>query len=152
MIVTQPALREVAGTPTLVIPTFMPDESHPAGVVGVEVIVEDETPQLRIAWTYPDFESDAARKRFRIHPSRPTIAEMGTDETPIAWVVETASVGGKGRLIGVDLRSGEALADLSLEGPGMRFTKPLVHKDRVYINHCAGDVGPSFIEAFEIAP
>ena len=151
MIVTQPELIDIDGAPTLIIPTFMPDNTNPAGIVALEVRTKNQVPYLEVVWTYPDFETSEAVERFRIHPSRPRIAKMGPEETPIVWVVETAGPGKTGRIMGVNVRTGEAVADREISGPGMRFTQPLVHENRVYINHCDSDVGPSFIEAFELS-
>ena len=152
MIVTQPALTTgVDGKPLLVVPTFMPDKTHPAGIIGLTVTNDAGVgPRFKKLWEYPAFDSAEAVKRFRIHPSRMQIAPYGPNQDPIGWVVEVP--GGKpGTLIGLRVTDGKPMVETTLVGPGYRFTLPLVNGDTVYVNSCDGERGPGHIEAYRIS-
>lgn len=144
MIATQPARigNHVA------VPTFMPDRTHPAGVFGL-VVEDDERPRVRIDWRFPAEDTSAARTRFRLHPSRP-LADTLPSGQEVFWLVETASPGGKGRLLALRAQDGELLTDEELVGPGFRFTLPLSHAGAIYVPSCESDSGPGTLEAFRI--
>lgn len=153
MIVTQPAVGTQAGESFAVIPTFMPDHTHPAGIVGLRVVEGREGPRLERAWEYPAFSSSDAVRRFRRHPSRPVIAPLGASGELVAWTVEVGSGPGvAGRLIALRLRDGHVLVDVPLRGRGMRFTQPLFHRDVIYVPSCETDNGPSHLEAYRVSP
>jgi hypothetical protein len=154
MIVTQPAVVRAGPGPTgpdgdedlVLVPTFMPDRTHPAGVVALRVVAA-ERPRLEPAWTWPPFSAPEAITRFRKHPSRIVISKV--DRTDVAWLVEP---GGPGRLIALSAKSGALLADVPLAGPGYRFVKPLVDGDRIYVPSCATERGPGTIEIHRFSP
>lgn len=146
MIVTQPA---VLGARVFV-PTFMPDETHEAGVFALDV--RDETrPRLEVAWRFPAAGSADARQRFRRHPSRPLALTLPSGLETV-WLVEAAAPGGRGRLIGLRASDGALLADAPLDGPGYRFTLPLYRDGVLYVPTCGGDQGPGRLEAFQLTP
>ncbi len=149
MIVAEPAVVEVDGTQRLLVPTFMPDKTHPAGVVALDVDTMGEEAELNRAWEFPNFSSAEAVERFRTHPTNIRVAQMG--ERTIAWLVEADGNGrNPGRLIGLDVDTGKALAQINLAGPGYRFTTPLVVEDRVFVNSCQGNAGPGTIEVYRL--
>lgn len=148
MIVTEPAV--VPGDPPLVIiPTFMPDRSHPAGVVALEPIAGPEGPSLRVAWRYPPFSAPEAKLLFREHPSRVALTLVQGVNT--ALVVDVRR-GRLGRLLALRASDGELVAEATLDGPGSRFTLPLVLDERVVIPSCESDAGPSHLELFALEP
>ncbi len=148
MIVNQPELSMINGKPVLIVPTFMPDKSHPAGIVALELI-DGPTAKLKVLWQTPNFSTPESVTRFREHTSRPSIQNVAPS-IDVAWVVE-AKRQGPGRLMGVRTWDGEVVEDLELSGPGNRFTKPLVVEDRVYVPSCGNDRTSGFVEAYRIA-
>jgi len=134
----------------VVIPTFMPDRSHPAGLVGLKLEMVAGAPALQPVWQVPAKTSTDAVVRFRSHPSQATISQHGG--RAIAWVVDVPGPGGAGHLYGVDVQTGELLFESLLLGPGRRFTEPVVLGNRVFVNSCDGhNSGPSHLEGFEIS-
>lgn len=85
MIVTHPALTKVDGTPVVVIPTFMFDKTHPAGLVALKIVVKDGAPRFEPFWQAPDFSTSEAVKRFRNYPTRAIIAPFGEEGEAYAW-------------------------------------------------------------------
>ena len=152
MAVTQPEVLNISGRPVAIIPTFMPDKTHPAGVVALNVIEHEGEPQLEQRWTYPEFTEEQARTTFRKHPTRPA---LGVHEgRRLVWLVD---VGGspnahrRGQLLGIDADDGSLAASIELSGTGRRFTRPLVVGDKIFVNSCAQDNdGPGTIEAYRI--
>lgn len=151
MIVTQPVVAEVGGEHVVVIPTFMPDATHPAGVVALRVVEAGGggDPQLEPLWTYPDFASAEAVARFRRHPSRPVLGTYGPDGAPVVWVVEMTA-GQRATAIALDVASGARLGEHALVGNGMRFAQPLLHEGALYAPSCATDNGPGTLEGHRI--
>ena len=149
MTVTQPAVTELGGDPLLLVPTFMPDRSHPAGVVAIRVVDSDEGPKLEEVWQAPSFATEESVRRFRRHPGRLTLHDV-PEGPEVGFVVETAAPGGQARLLTIRAYDGEILQDVELAGSGYRFTKPLVLGDRVYTQSCQSDNGPSTLEVFDI--
>ena len=61
MIVTQPALTEAGGTPVVVVPTFNFDQTHPAGLVALKIVLKEGTPRFE-PFTFAS-RSDCGRLR-----------------------------------------------------------------------------------------
>ena len=147
MIVTQPAVVEIDGRPRILVATFMPDRTHPAGVVALDVVIEAGEPKLERAWEYPNFSSPEAVERFRTHPTNIRVATIF--DRQIAWLAEARVDGGElGRLIGLDVESGEPIVETPMAGRGYRFTTPLVIGQNVLVNSCEGNAGPGTIESY----
>ena len=72
MIVTEPLVVDGAA-PIVVVPTFMPDRTHEAGMMGLRLARGSSGPELRRAWQYPPAGSAEARSSFREHPSRAAV-------------------------------------------------------------------------------
>lgn len=147
MIVTEPLVVE-GSAPLIVVPTFMPDRTHEAGLFGLTLARGERGPVLERVWQYPPAGSDAARASFREHPSR--VAAMLREGKTLALVVEVRRGGEQGRLLAIDTRDGRELAEALLDGSGYRFTKPLVLGDRVVVPSCNSDSGPSHLELFQL--
>ena len=148
MIVSQPVMTEVGGEPLAITATFVPDATHPAGVVAVKIVMQDGEPRFAPYWQAPRFDSGEAIRRFRRHPSRITLATY--DGIEIAWVLEV-NKGGKGQLLGIRVWDGAIVVDQQLHGSGTRFTVPLVYEDRVVLSSCPSDFGPSWLEAYRVS-
>src|SRR5690606_1255454 len=133
MIVAQPAVTELEGKPLLVIPTFMPDKTHTAGVFALSVEGEGDTPRLETKCVFPDPESPEAKTRFRRHPSQAKVATVDENGERAVFLVEPATGGmTNGKLVALRLEDGQPLADVDLAGKGQRFIEPLVHDGVVY--------------------
>jgi len=152
MIVTEPTVTELDGHPLLLVPTFMPDRTHPAGVVAVTVELVDDQPTLVPQWEFPDFSSEEAVTRFRRHPTRMRLHQFAGTE--VAWVVDADGPGGRGILTGLRTSDGAAIVEADMGGPGYRFMQPLVVNDTIYINTCDTNDGPGNVEAYraELVP
>lgn len=154
-IVATPVHARINDQDLILVPTFMPDRSHDAGVVAVTIVETDDGPRLQPAWNAPERGTEQARTRFRRHTSRLSLQELPDTQSPpsstlLGWVVEAAPPNQSGRLFGVNVSDGTIVADEPLVGPGYRFTRPLVLDDRVYVPSCTTDDGPSFLEAYRV--
>jgi len=152
-VVSTPVHAEVLpGEDWIIVPTFVADDVHPAGVVESRITsTTDGSPEVEVRWRAPRFETREATRRFRRHPSR--LAVQSFDEAPevlFGWVVETAPARSKGRLMAVRLWDGSIEVDAPLAGPGYRFVQPLIVDDTIYVNSCDSEEGPSYIEAYTL--
>ncbi len=144
MIVTQPALTQVDEVPVVIIPTFMPDATHPAGLVALKIVLVNGTPRFEPFWQAPDFSTQEARARFRYHPTRVVIAPFGEAGEEYAWVGDTNFA------LGIRVRDGHIVVRQGMLGWRARNSLPLIHDDVLYIPTCKHDDGPSLLEAYAI--
>lgn len=148
MAVTEPLVVQREAGPVIMTATFMPDQTHPAGVVAVTLEDGENGPQYRRLWEFPPFDQPDARTRFRVHPTRMALGSLGNSDRALAWIVEVNGSGG--RLIALDVDDGSRVFESKMIGPGYRFTVPFVTQNRVYVSSCKGNAGPGHVEAFEI--
>ena len=144
MIITQPALTEVDGTPVVIIPTFMSDSTHSAGLVALKIVLANGMPRFESFWQAPDFSTKESRTRFRYPPTRVVVAPFGETGEKYAWVGDTSFV------LGVRIRDGQIIERQEMLGWRSRNLLPLVHDDILYIPTCKLDDGPSLLEAYAI--
>ncbi len=130
MIATQPALAYIGDTPVVVVPTFMPDATHPAGLIALKIVVSSGVPKFERFWQQPDPSRSDATKHFRNKPSLPVIAPFGKTEDLYVWVVDT---GEKGTLYGVRVEDGTLMVEQPLSGSGISMSSPLVFGDKIYV-------------------
>lgn len=149
MFVTQPVVTERGGNPLVMAVSFMFDDTHPAGVVAVEVVLEDGTPRLRPVWEAPSFDTSEAIQRFRRHASRMTLREVGDEE--YGWVVDVGPQHGRGTLLGVRVRDGEIAVRQRLTGPGERYNEPVWYGDLLYVASCETPTVEGHVEAFRVS-
>lgn len=147
MIVTQPALTTINEEPVVVIPTFMPDSSHPAGLVALKIVLEAEKPKLKRFWQYPDPVSSKAVQKFRSHPSLPVMSTIGKNNDAIAWVVD---IGNPGTLYGILVKDGAVLFEQSLMGTGRQLSAPLIEGNMLYLASTLASTGKAMVEAYRI--
>jgi hypothetical protein len=147
MIVTEPIVTTLDDAPLLLVPTFEFDRTHAGGVVAVRLAMQDGAPHLTRVWSAPS--GDEAVARFRRHPSRLTLTELGGEN--IALVYDVGDAAGAGRLYGIRVRDGHVLGEVELDGPGQRYVRPLVVGDRVWISSCAPGDGVGHLEAYGLA-
>ncbi|HEX6273603.1 MAG TPA: hypothetical protein VFZ53_11190 [Polyangiaceae bacterium] len=160
MIVTQPNVLEVDDGLLVLVPTFMYDATHPAGVVALAIEEDGDDVRLRPVWRAPRLGSEEARRRFRSHPSRIAISGEGAER--IAWVVDVFGFrngkdvaaerrkSGKGDLLGIRVRDGEIVERIQLRGRGERYLIPTVRDGMIYVGSCGSDAGPSFVEGYRL--
>ncbi len=163
MIVTRPAVAMVGGMPVVLVPTFMMDETHPAGLVALSVVLDAGVPQLEPFWQAPRFSDREALERFRSYSSRVTIGPAQADGDRSVWFVDVARRSGRsfwrnpfnaiarswtgvdrGTLIEVRLSDGRIESRTRLRGRGLRHVLPLLYDGRLYIP------SSEFLEIFEI--
>jgi hypothetical protein len=149
--VTQPVVSEIDGEPLVIAAGFSFDATHPAGIVAYKVVLEEGEPRFELAWQTPDFESPEAVARFRVHPSRPALSRHKGQA--YVWVVEVgrAPIAGPGLLWGVRVSDGANVVRTPLTSEGVRYSKPLVRDDVIYVGSCRGNASiDGVIEAFRV--
>lgn len=149
MMVTEPLVTAVDGDPVVVIPTFMYDHSHPAGVVALRVGMQGATPTLEPLWTAPTFGSPESLTSFRRHPGRAALLTVEGEAYVV--VVDVGPPGGRGKLYAIRIRDGAIAARFVLDGEGNRYGEPLVLGARVYVPSCDGNPPSSgHLEAIDL--
>lgn len=147
MIVTQPALTYINGDPIVVIPSFVPDKTHTAGLTALKIVQEKGRPKFKRLWQYPNPASIHARQKFRSHPSLPVISKLGSTDELIVWTVD---IGNPGTLYGIRVKDGEVLVQKQLLGTGRQNSTPVVEEDKIYLGSTFANTGKAFIEAYRI--
>ncbi len=147
MIVTQPALTYINGEPIVIIPTFVPDKSHPAGLTALKIVLENGNPKLKRYWQFPDPSTKESIQGYRSHSSLPVISTLGQFNDAIVWSVDT---GNPGNLYGIRVKDGAVIFKQSLQGTGRQLSTPLIYRNTLYLVSTFGDTGKSFIEAYQI--
>ncbi|MGE0683164.1 MAG: hypothetical protein AB7P69_19970 [Candidatus Binatia bacterium] len=144
MIMTQPALTFVHETPVVIVPTFLPDKTHPAGLVALKIIMKGGKPRFERFWTAPNFSTEEAVQRFRSRSSRVALAPFGKNGELYGWVFEAYTI------LGVRIRDGAIVERALMAGWGRRFILPLIYDDVLYVPSCLGEWGLSRLEAYAI--
>jgi len=147
MIVTQPALAYINEEPVVVVPTFIPDKTHPAGLVALKVVVEQGRPKFKRFWQFPDPSSSKAVETFRSHPSLPVISTMAKTGDAVVWIVD---IGTTGTLYGVRIKDGTLMAEQSLLGAGRQLSAPLIYGNTLYLASILPDINKAMMEAYRI--
>jgi hypothetical protein len=147
MIVTQPALASIDEDPVVVIPTFVADKTHPAGLVALKIMLEGGQPKFKRFWQFPDPSSHEAVQTFRSHPSLPTIATLGKNGDATIWVVD---IGNNGTVYGVRIKDGALVAKQTLKGAGRPLSAPLIHANNLYVASIMPGTNKAMIEAYRI--
>jgi hypothetical protein len=147
MIVTQPALSIVGTEPVVVIPTFIPDTTHPAGLVALKIIEENGKPKFKRFWQFPNPTSDKAVQAFRSHPALPVISTVGKNGDEVVWVVDIATFG---TLYGIRVKDGALMVEQSLLGTGRPLSTPIVYGNTLYLASIMPNTGKAMIEAYRI--
>lgn len=147
MIVTHPALAYVDSKPIVIVPAFVPDNTHPAGVVALQIIDEDGKPKFKKFWQFPQPGSSKSVKAFRSHPSLPVVTKIGDAGDAVVWVVD---VGNPGKLYGIRIKDGALLVEQPLLGTGRQLSAPVIHGKNLYISSVYPANGKTFVEAYRI--
>lgn len=148
MIVTQPLQTVVDDEPVVIIPSFSPDNTHPAGVVAIKIVMVNGQPKLKPFWRFPEEGHPDALKMFRSHPSFPVLTtQLGRQQDAVVWLVD---IGGNGTLYGIRAKDGQWVAKQSLKGSGRQLSFPLIIGDKIYLASIMPNTGKAFIEAYRI--
>jgi hypothetical protein len=147
MIVTQPALVDVDGTPVVVIPAFVPDSTHAAGLVALKIVRENGKPKFERFWQYPDPAGPEAKQRFRYHPSLPVVSKHGKNGEAIVWIID---VGEHGTIYGIRVRDGKLLAKVAMQGTGRPLSAPVIHNGSLYAASTLPATRQAILEGFNI--
>ncbi|MGZ8190359.1 MAG: PQQ-binding-like beta-propeller repeat protein [Methylococcaceae bacterium] len=147
MIVTEPVQAVIDQEPVVVVPTYMPDKTHPAGLVALKIVLEKGLPKFKHFWQFPDAASPEAVQSFRSHPSLPAMTTLGKNADPVVWIVD---IGSHGTLYGVRMKDGVLVARQTLKGAGRQLSRPLIYGNNLYLASIMPDTGKAFIEAYRI--
>jgi hypothetical protein len=147
MIVTQPALSYLEGVPVVMIPTFVPDQTHPAGLIALKIVSEHGIPKFKRFWQYPDPKSAKAKQVFRSHPSLPVISKLGKTGEEVVWIID---IGMQGTIYGIRVRDGKLMIEASMQGTGRQLSAPLVHNDSLYVASTLPSTNQAMLEGFKI--
>ena len=154
-IAARPELVTVDGAVLALLPTFVNDDVHPAGLQAIEVSMAGGAPHLVPRWQAPRFDGPESVTAFRGHPGGVAVVDVAGE--PFAAVVDNVSPGGRGTLYWVRVRDGEIVQRIQLAGPGQRFAPPLAVGNALYVPSCdhtgtpSFNEGPSNLEAFSIS-
>ncbi|NOT10475.1 MAG: hypothetical protein HOP23_01340 [Methylococcaceae bacterium] len=147
MIVTQPVLTYIEDAPVVIVPTFVPDQSHAAGVVALKVIEEEGKPKLMRFWQFPNPSTNKAIQTFRNHPSLPVITTTGSNNHTVVWIIDIAT---HGTLYGIRVLDGAVVAEQTLLGAGRQLATPLIYNETLYLPSIMPTTGKSFVEAYRM--
>jgi hypothetical protein len=147
MIVTQPTLSYIDNEPIVVIPTFMPDNTHPAGLFALKIVLENGLPKLKRFWQFPDPASIEARQLFRSHPSLPVLSKVGKNGDTIVWIID---IGLHGTIYGIRVKDGKVLAKGTMQGTGRPLATPLIHGNYLYVASTLPSTNKAILEGFKI--
>jgi hypothetical protein len=140
MMRTQPVVTALDEDKAVIVVTFVPDQSHPAGVVARKIVIENGKPQFERLWEAPPADSDEAIERFRSFPSLP-ILTRAPDGSAHVWVVDTT---GEDTLIGVRVSDGAIVVRQPLGGT-VDSVRPGYRNGIIYVVSSGG-----LVEAFRI--
>ncbi len=145
MIVTQPVLTSIDGDPVVVIPTFVADKTHPAGLVALKIVLEKGLPKFKRFWQFPDPLTPEAIQTFRSHPSLPIINRQNENGDDTVWIVD---IGNNGTVYGVRIKDGALIAKQSLSGAGRPLSAPLIHGNILYVASIKPGTNKAMLEAY----
>ena len=145
--VTQPVLTSIDQGPVVVIPTFVHDKTHPAGLVALKVVLEGGQPKFKRFWQFPDPSNPEAVQIFRYPTSLLVISKLGKNGDAIVWVVD---IGNPGMLYGVRIKDGALVAKQALKGVGRHDSAPLIYGNNLYVASMMPGTNKTMIEAYRI--
>ena len=154
-IVTRPAIVTVDGAVLALVPTFIEDDAHAAGLQALEISMATGAPQLLPRWRAPSPSDPDALSGFRQHSGGVTVVDVGGE--PFAALVDDVVDGGSGTLYWIRVRDGTVVQKVGLAGSGMQFVPPLAANGALYMPSCQRtgtpqfNLGPSTLEAYTIS-
>ena len=145
MMVTQPAVSMLGQIPVVIFPTFVSDETHAAGLIAVQILVQDGKPYFKPFWQFPDPESPNATKTFRSPPGLPVMTHL-SKHGDVIWIVD---IGKTGTLYGVRIDDGKLIARTSLVGTGVPLSRPIAFGNRLYMTSSQSGKKQSWVESIQ---
>lgn len=146
--VTVPVATSVDGVPMVIVPTFMFDENNPAGLVGLAIVRgEDGAPRWEKRWEAPSFGSPESIDRFRGHVGRVALVTVAGTEYA-ALVDPGPEHTTDGILYLVRVADGAIAERAALDGPGRKYTLPVVRGDTLFVASCDAEDGAGHLEAW----
>ncbi len=147
MIVTQAVVARIDGKPIVIIPTFISDNTHAAGLIALEIILQQGKPKFKKLWQFSGPPGKKITESFRSHPTLPILAKPeGSNE----WYVWIAEIDEHGSLYGVRVKDGTLAAQISLVGTGQPLSTPLYFNNTIYIPSNAPGVKKAWLEGYRI--
>ncbi len=148
MIVTHPVVTYTEEEPVVIIPTFISDDTHAAGLIALKIVIENNKPKFRKFWQFPDPASKQASKSFRTHPTLPVIAKIDETGETYVWVVD---IGKPGTLYGVRVKDGSLAVKTSLIGTGWPLSTPVFFNNSIYVpSNAPGGIKRAWLEGYRI--
>ncbi|MEC4749065.1 hypothetical protein [Methylomicrobium sp. Wu6] len=147
MIVTQPVLSYVDDAPVVMIPTFVPDHTHPAGLVALKIVSANGAPKFKRLWQYPDPASAEAKQVFRSHPSLPVLSKFAKTGDDVVWIID---IGMQGTIYGIRVKDGKLLVKTLMKGTGRPLSAPVVHNDMLYAASTLPTTNQAILEGYKI--
>ena len=146
MIVTHPVVSMVDETPVVIIPTFVSDETHAAGIIALKIVSQNGNPHFEPFWQYPNPSSLEAMTRFRSPPTMPLITSLAK-HGDVIWMVE---IGKTGTLYGIRIKDGELIAKTSMLGTGVPLSRPVALGNKIYFTSNESGVKSAWVESYLI--
>ena len=135
MIRARPVVTRLDGQQVVIVPTFVPDSSHPAGVVARKIQITEDGPRFERFWEAPPRDTQEARASFRSYPSLPFLTRAPNGEEHV-WVVDTTS---EDTLLGIRVVDGTIVVRQQLQGT-VDTVRPAGYRDGViYLTSPAGE-------------
>lgn len=146
MMVTHPVVSMADETPVVIIPTFVSDETHAAGIMALKIVSHHGKPHFETFWQFPNSNSSDATKRFRSPPTLPLVSSLAK-HGDVVWVVEPDK---PGTLYGVRVKDGKLIAKQAMLGTGMPLSRPIIVGNMIYITSKSLSNKVSWVEGYLI--
>jgi hypothetical protein len=155
-IATKPLIVQDGAATLALVPTFVYDDLHPAGLQALEIRDDGAGPHLVPRWQAPAFSDAESTRAFRRAPSGVTVVDVAGQL--YAAVVDVGPAGGAGTLYWIRVHDGQIVQRVALAGPGQRYAPPLYAGGTLYLPSClhtgspSFNEGPSVLEAYALTP
>ena len=157
LIAVRPAVAEIDGEPSVIVPTFNPGNHHAAGLVALKIVVDNGMPHFTPLWQFPDPSSADAHEHFRFGPSEAVLASCGQGNgDECVWVVDVKEwdwpkelpapedvldvverlwkiMTGSATIYGVRVQDGVFVPRIQAAGLGRGKIRPLLHDGAIYL-------------------
>lgn len=147
MMVTHPVVSATnSGDQIVVVPTYVLDHSHDAGLFALKIDISGEKPVFKQVWQFPNPSSSDALKSFRGQPSLPIITRL-KKHGDVVWIVD---INKQGTLYGIRINDGRLIAKTKLIGAGISLARPVFYKNTLYFTSSHFGEKTTWLEAYKI--
>jgi hypothetical protein len=147
LIMTQPKIAWVNGSPVVMIPTYNLGPANSAGIVAYKIIHSSGRPRLEELWRAPARSSDEAKQWFRTAPTRMALENF--DHKAVGWIGDSS---GQGRLLGISVSDGRILANIRTAGKPLSNTEPIIYGNMLCLSTLTPwDENHSWINGYRIS-